>query len=170
MKKVVLIFIAIVSCFCIAGCTSTATTSSSSDNTNPVENKKIEYSLNQDIYIKNDAGEYKIKITGIRETSDRNQFSDTETKRVIIISYEYENISLEDDLYISSMDYKVYDKQGKVLEEYPADYKYPDSIGTGRSATAEMAYALNSDDNYVEIEFYDNMFNSKSDCLIKVEW
>ncbi len=64
----------------------------------------------------------------------------------------------------------MYDKQGKVLEEYPADYKYPDSIGTGRSATAEMAYALNSDDNYVEIEFYDNMFNSKSDCLIKVEW
>ena len=157
----------------ITGCTSNAQTSGESfknDSNLEKENKKTEYSLNQDIYVKNNDGEYRIKFTGIRETSDRNEFSDKTANRVVIISYEYENISMDEDLYISDIYFKLYDKQGNILESYPISYKYPDSIGTGRKTTAEAAFALNSSDNYLELEYYDNMFNSKSDCLVKIEW
>lgn len=173
MKKFLAVLsLTIISIF-MSGCTSDATTSSTkSTDEGSTEKKqsKTEYSLNQDIYVKNSSGEYRLKITGIRETSDRNEYSDTQADRVIIISYEYENISLEEDLYISDSDFKIYDKQGNILETYPVDYKYPDSIGNGRKATAEAAFALNSSDNYVELEYYDNMFNSKSDCLVKINW
>ena len=33
-----------------------------------------------------------------------------------------------------------------------------------------MAYALNNDQNYVELEYYDNVFNSKYDSKFKIEW
>ena len=66
---------------------------------------------------------------------------------------------------------KVYDKENNLLESYPADgTKYGSSVGTGRKSNGVGAYALNSDENYVEIEFYDNMFNSSADCKFVLEW
>ena len=108
MKKVLVSLVLVLSLLFLSGCSSNATTSSSSYGTSS-GNQKTEYGMNQDIYIKNSSGEYRLKITGIRETADRNEFSDTVANRVIIISYEYENISQEDDLYISDYDFKVYE-------------------------------------------------------------
>lgn len=173
MKRVLIFMLIITTSILMSGCTSDATTSttqSTDSSSSEQKSTRNEYSLNQDIYVKNSSGEYRLKFTGIRETSDRNEYSDVNADRVVIISYEYENISKEDDLYISDIDFKVYDKQGNILETYPVDYKYSDSIGPGRKTTAEAAYALNSIDNYLELEYYDNMFNSKSDCLVKIEW
>ena len=58
-----------------------------------------------------------------------NEFSDTKADRVVILSYEYENISLNNDLYISDFNFKLYDKENNALDSYPADVKYPDSVG-----------------------------------------
>ena len=153
----------------LTGCDSNAVTSDTQGSSTPSVNKKI-YGLNEDVYITNDSGEYRLKITGIKETSERNQFSDVEANRVVIISYEYENISLTDDLYISDYDFKVYDKDNNNLETYPADTKYSSSVGVGRKSSGEMALALNNNNNYMEVEFYDNMWNSSSDCIFKIEW
>jgi hypothetical protein len=169
MKRILISIIAVLAVFLITGCGSSASTSDSPYGSSS-SNNKTEYGMNQDIYIKNSSGEYRLKVTGIRETWDRNEFSDKQANRVIIISYEYENISLDEDLYISEYDFKVYDKAGTSLETYPVDYKYADSISQGRRTTAEAAYALNNDENYVELEYYDNMFNSRPDCLIKIQW
>ena len=173
MKKNSMIIICFVMMFTLVGCDSGAETSNNPSGTSEnssTENTKKSYGLNEDVYITNSSGEYKFKITGISETSDRNEFSDKVVNRVIIISYEYENISLEDDLSIDDWNFKIYDKDNNVMETYPVDTKYGDSIGQGRKATATVAYALNNDSNYIEVEYYDNMFNSKSDCVFKLEW
>ena len=128
------------------------------------------YKLNDDIYVKGSTGEYRVKFTNIYETKDRNEFSDKTAKKVIIIEYEYENISQEDDLYVDEMHFKLYDKENNQLETYPVSTKYGSSVSKGRKATASEAYALNSDNNYIELEFYDNMFNNKPDCKVVFEW
>ena len=145
------------------------TSSNTSTEENDSEKEKV-YGLNEPITIENSTGAYTITLTGVEETADRNQFSDIEANRVIIISYTYENISSEDTVFISSNNFKVYDKDNNALESYPASIKYGESISTGRKTDASMAYALNNDQNYIELEYYDNMFNSKYDCIFKVEW
>ncbi len=62
------------------------------------------------------------------------------------------------------------DKDNNILDTYPVTTEYPTSIGTGRKAKASEAYALNNSDNYIELEFYDNMCNSNSDCVFKLNW
>lgn len=154
----------------LTGCESSATTSETQNTEQPIVTKKT-YGLKDDIYITNDNGEYRLKITGIRETTDRNQFSDIVADRVVIISYEYENISLSDDLYISDYDFKVYDADNNSLDDYPLyNIDFSDTVGVGRKSLGEMAFALNNGSNYLELEYYDNMWNSSSDCIIKLEW
>lgn len=129
------------------------------------------YGLGEVVTVKTSLGEYNVKITKVEETADRNQFSDVQANRVILISYEYENVSYQNDLSVSELNMKVYDKENNLLESYPADgTKYGSSVGTGRKSNGVDAYALNSDENYVEIEFYDNMFNSSADCKFVLEW
>ena len=170
MKKIFLCLFLGVFLFNLTGCTSDASTSneaSGNEIKNPV---KKTYGLNEDVYITNSDGEYRLKITGISETSERNEYSDKVADRVIIISYEYENISLNEDLYISDYEFSAYDYDSNSLETYPVDTKYPSSVSTGRKATDSMSFALNNNNNYVELEFYDNMWNSSSDCIFKLEW
>ena len=156
--------------FAVGSGSSNVTTSTSSDGTQSSTSDLATYKLNDDIYVTNNSGKYRVKFTKIYETSDRNQFSDTQANRVVIIEYEYENISLEDDLYISELSFKSYDKENNNLETYPVNTKYPSNISKGRKTNASVAYALNSDSNYIELEFYDNMFNSKANCKVVFEW
>lgn len=126
--------------------------------------------LNEDAFLKNSAGEIRIKFLSVTETDERNEFSDLDPDRVVMIEYEYENKSREEDVYVSDMDFRAYDKANNVLETYPSDVKYPTSISMGRKANAEVSYALNNDNNYIELEFYDNSFNSKADAKFILEW
>ena len=153
------------------GSGSNVTTSSSDVGTQSTKSEVSKYKLNEDIYITNSSGKYRLKFTKIYETNDRNQYSDITANRVVIVEYEYENLTLPNDLYISSMDFKVYDKENNVLESYPAtETKYASAVATGRKATASEAFALNSSSNYIELDYYDNIFNSKADCRVVIEW
>lgn len=143
---------------------------SGNDVTTNSNGKTDNYKLNDDITVKSSSGEYRVKFTNIYETSERNQFSDKQANRVVIIEYEYENISKENDLYVSDLEFKLYDKDNNLLETYPANTKYASNVSKGRKTTASVAYALNNDNNYIELEFYDNMFNSKPDFKVIFEW
>lgn len=154
-----------------AGSGTNVTTTSSKTETQSKTSEIAKYKLNEDIYITKNSGKYRVKFTNITETDYRNEFSDVVADRVVIIEYEYENLTLKDDLYISSMNFKLYDKENNSMETYPAiDTKYPSSVGTGRKTTASEAFALNSENNYIELDLYDNMFNSKADCRVILEW
>ena len=153
------------------GSSSGATSSTDSEGTQSEKHELKTYKINEDIYITNNSGKYRVKFTSIKETNDRNQFSDTQANKVVVIEYEYENMTLEDDLFISdTTNFKAYDKENNQLETYPVDTKYSSNVSKGRKTTASVAYALNSDSNYVELEFYDNVWNSKPDCKLIFEW
>ena len=147
------------------------TTTSSDPNTKSQTSEIAKYKLNEDIYITNSDGKYRLKFTKVTETSERNEYTDVSANRVVIIEYEYENLTLPDDLYISSLDFNLYDKENNKMELYPStETIYPSQVGTGRKTVASEAFALNSSSNYIELDYYDNIFNSKADCRVILEW
>lgn len=178
MKKLIsAIFSIVIVCtfafFAIASSSDAETSSNGAGDSNSSSStaQMPTYKIGESVTVKNSTGEYTVKITGVKETSDRNEFSDVVAKKVILISYEYENVSYQNDLSVSDFNMKAYDKENNLLESYPAtEQKYGSSVGIGRKSNGVIAYALNSDSNYVEIEYYDNMFNSKADCKFVLEW
>lgn len=128
------------------------------------------YKIGDVIKVSTSNGSYSLTITGVTETDERNEFSDTKADRVIIVDYAYENIDVDDELYIFESNFKAYDADNNSLETYPADIKSADSISAGRKTTGQMAFALNNSTNKIELEYFDNMFNDSKDCLIVLEW
>lgn len=128
------------------------------------------YKIGDVIKVSTSNGSYSLTITGVTETDERNEFSDTKADRIIIVDYAYENIDVDDELYIFESNFKAYDADNNSLETYPADIKSADSISAGRKTTGQMAFALNNSTNKIELEYFDNMFNDSKDCLIVLEW
>lgn len=180
MTKLFAVLVSVMLLFAASGCTNQPVTSEKLNNgetkkasdskTVSEEESKKTYHIGEEVLVSTKNGEYKIKFTGIEETDERNQFSETKADRVVILSYEYENISLNNDLYISDFNFKLYDKENNALDSYPANVKYPDSVGIGRKTSAQVAYALNSLENYIELEYYDNIIGSKSNFKVVLEW
>ena len=140
--------------------------------------KEVEaYHIGDEILVETNNGKYSLCITGVSETPDRNQFSDKQADRAVIIDYKFENISHStdfqnyhnDELFISELDFSMYDADGERLETYPAEVKYAKSVSIGHKSSGQMAYALNNSQNYIEAEYHDNMFMS-SDFTIILEW
>ena len=159
---------------CALGSGTDPDVSNDSNGTEAKTNDQLKtYKLNEDIYITNNSGKYRVKFTSIKETKERNDFTDTKADRVVILEWEYENLTIEEDLLISDMlNFKLYDKDNNKLESYPVvnGTKYGGNVGKGRKTVSSEAYALNSAENYIELEFYDNVWNSKPDCKVIVEW
>ncbi|MDK0966101.1 DUF4352 domain-containing protein [Clostridium perfringens] len=134
------------------------------------ENKKT-LGIGETAYIndKNGVKSMAITIDNVKLTDERNQFSEKEAEKVVVIEYTYENIADEENLYIFDSNFKVYDASGNVLETYPAGVeKYPQAISKGKKCTANMSFALNNESNNLEIEFYDNMFNGKASEVFNI--
>ncbi|MGG5460190.1 DUF4352 domain-containing protein [Clostridium sp. B9] len=110
-----------------------------------------------------------LTINSVKLIDDRNQFSDKEANKVVEIEYTYENLGYDENLNVFDSNFKIYDDSGKILERYPAgSNKFPQAISRGKKCTASMAFALNNESNNLEIEFYENMFSDKSECIFKV--
>lgn len=143
----------------------------------PVEQEKKTYHIGDDILVETDAGSYSLCITGVSETSDRNQFSDQQADRVVIIDYNFKNISHStdfgdyhnDELHIGDFDFSMYDADGEILETYPANIKYAQAVSVGHKSSGQMAYALNNNQNYIEAEYHDNIFMGSNFTII-LEW
>jgi hypothetical protein len=169
MKRVLKVIFISFLLFSVTGCVENSDVSTIGG-----ENKKKEITtlrINEDAFIKNDEGEIRIKFLSVKETSERNEFFEGQVDRVVVIEYEYENKSREDDIFISDMSFKLYDNDNNALETYPAGVtKYPTNISTGRKMIAQESYVLNDDNNYIELEFYDNIFVSKADAKFILEW
>lgn len=147
------------------------------NNTENSPNQEIKaeaYHIGDEILVDTKNGSYSLCITGVHETDSRNQFCEKQADRVVIIDYNYENIShsgsRSNELFISEMAFKMYDADGNLMETYPVDVtNYPSAISPGHKASASIAYALNNDKNYIEAEYHDNFLNN-SDFTIELEW
>ncbi|MDU4830631.1 MAG: hypothetical protein E6X64_13390, partial [Clostridium perfringens] len=86
------------------------------------EEDKRPLSIGETAYINDENGVKSMAITidNVKLTDERNQFSEKEAEKVVVIEYTYENIADEENLYVFDSNFKVYDASGNVLETYPA--------------------------------------------------
>ena len=76
--------------------------------------------LGDTIYITTPSGDYELTFTNAHYIDERNEYSTTMADKVIMLEYEYKNISYEDEymdgLFVcEGVDYKVYDGDGYLL-------------------------------------------------------
>lgn len=91
-------------------------------------------------------------VDSVRNTDDRNEFADSQPEQVIIIHYSYENIANEDDIYFSSINFKVIDEGGNVCETYPASINtYPQTTPIGTKSEGEEAYGLKQQSSKIKL-------------------
>lgn len=158
----------------VASSSSAKTEGNKDEKSTSQENSQNEiptYKLGEKVSIKTSQGEYWIRFNSVKETKDRNEFSDKKANKVVLISYDFENVSYENDLFISDMVMKLYDKDNNALETYPSKLeKSAPSVSKGRKGSGVLAYALNNKNNYIELEYYSNMFNSSADCKFVLQW
>lgn len=153
--------------------TNTVNDSNSASEQTTQSNDEKMYKIGDTVTMHTKRGDYSLKITGVRETSERNEFANEKPKKVILIDYEYQNISFDTDVVISNLYFKVYDNDGNVLTVYPAiDTKSPTTIGQGKKATASVAYGIDSDEKSVSLDFYDITLESifNSECSFNLSW
>ena len=83
------------------------------------------YGLNEEWIVD---GQWKLKITDVKTTPDRNKYSKAQVAQVVLIKYTYENLGYKDeyqDLFL--MPRTVVDGAKKVSEIYPVrSSKYPE--------------------------------------------
>ncbi|MEE1503221.1 MAG: hypothetical protein UGF89_03115 [Acutalibacteraceae bacterium] len=117
-------------------------------------------------------GNYKLKITKVLEVEPNPKEADApEAKTVAIVVYEYTNDDIEHGLVIGSTHFKAYDGKGKELEQYPQkDLFEPSDVGASGTFTASVAFALNSEDDYLKIEYYKDISAKKPDVVFEQEW
>ena len=117
-------------------------------------------------------GNYTLKITKVLEVAPNPKEADApEAKTVAIVVYEYTNDDIAHGLVIGNSHFKAYDSKGKELEQYPQkDLFEPSDVGASGTFTASVAFALNSDEDYLEIEYYKDISAKKPDVVFEQEW
>lgn len=191
MKKKILSFILLstISLSCLYGC---AVVEKPNTSTSKVEENKSEntqqdiitepvierYKIGDVVRISTEDGDYEICFTSVTEINERNQFAENNPSKVVLISYKYENISYNKKLYdgstsneisINAWDLNVYDADGNLLNTYPATMNFGTGVTPGHKGTGEIAYGLDNDTNYLEIEYSANLLDSYT-CVFDLEW
>ena len=139
--------------------------------------EKEHYSIGDTVTVQTENGDYSFTIKGVSETAERNEYADTDPDRVILVDYEYENISYavefgdyyNDKLYLGTGDFEFYDTEGRSIDDYPISYAYPHSISPGHKTSGQMALGLNSDSNYIEIELDDYGYKGPG-IVVDLDW
>lgn len=141
------------------------TTSNNADKSLGIQNCKI----GDTITVKNGADDYTLQITGVTESTDRNEFADEKPKQVFLIDYNYLCNNTDSGLYISDMNFKIIDEQGEIGYIYPIDTKEPQNITSGVSCKAQMAFGVNNTSKKIKLQFFDNMFYGKPTAIYEIE-
>ena len=141
------------------------TTITNSNGTN-TQNCKI----GDTITIKSGSGdEYTLQITDVKQSDERNEFSDKEPAQVFIIDYNYSCTKTESGVYVSDMNFKIIDEQGEIGESYPISVKDPQSITSGTTCKAQMALCVYNNSSKIKLQFFENMFNGTPDAIYEIE-
>lgn len=117
-------------------------------------------------------GSYSLKITTVFDTEpDPKESEVPDAERVAVVVYEYTNDDIAHGLAIGNSHFKAYDANGKELEQYPQNNLFePGEVGTSGTFTASVAFALNNDENYLKIEFYNDISGKKADAVFEQKW
>lgn len=125
-------------------------------------------STNQDSYAIGETwvveGQWEITVTGVEETSSRNEYSDYNPAAVYIVSYSYKNLGYEDPywdgLYIG-LDDGIVDAAGKMGYSYPGDVAvYPQETPIGASCDGQACIGV---DNAGSFEIHFSKYDGNDD-------
>lgn len=117
-------------------------------------------------------GSYSLKITAVYDTApDTDEPNPPEAERVAVVVYEYTNEDISSGLSIGNTHFKAYDKNGKELEQFSQKGLFEvGEAGQSDTYTASVAFALNNDENYIKVEFYNDTASKKPDAVFEKEW
>ena len=108
-------------------------------------------------------GQWKLKITDVKTTPDRNKYSKAQVAQVVLIKYTYENLGYKDeyqDLFL--MPRTVVDGAKKVSEIYPVrSSKYPEPTPVGAISESTVGYGLSMESDNIKIYFEQFDHNAK---------
>lgn len=136
------------------------------------KNLNNKYKIKESYYEKDEDGNMLMSVTinSLSEIKERNKFLNTKANKVILLEFMYENLDLSENLFISDSNFKVYDKEGNILESYPVDSeKVAKSISKGKKCTASAAYALNSKSKEIIVEFYSNILDNTPSAIFNLK-
>lgn len=109
-------------------------------------------------------------VNSVTATAERNQFSDKTPTQVVVINYSYENLGMDEDLYISSGSFNVIDADGNVATTYPAGSNiYPQSCPKGAKSDGEQSYGLKSSGNTIKLRLEEYLPGSYEKALRNFE-
>lgn len=118
---------------------------------------KFFYSVGQNtkLLVKKNLSQYLVIIDKTYITQQRNQNSQFEAEKIIVIEGKIENTNHE-IISLTNNNFFVYDKSGNRLTFCPLSgaQEEPIQIPMGRSETFLYAYALNDESNNIEIEYF----------------
>lgn len=118
------------------------------------------YGLNEEWIVD---GQWKLKITDVKTTPDRNKYSKAQVAQVVLIKYTYENLGYKDeyqDLFL--MPRTVVDGAKKVSEIYPVrSSKYPEPTPAGAISESTVGYGLSVESDKIKIYFEQFDYNAK---------
>ena len=147
MKTKILLSSLLVSAIILNGCSSkkeeTKTNSSSTEQTKQETPKEKIYGLNDEWVVE---GQWKLKITSVTPTAERNQFSEDKPAQVVVINYTYENLgytSDAQDLFLTP---------SNVIDEGVKTYPKPTPVGAIMDG-AQAAYGLQTESKTIKIIF-----------------
>lgn len=109
---------------------------------------------------------YALTILSVKETEERNEFSENEVAQVLIVEYLYENLNSDEEIYISDMEFKMVDEGGNMMDSYPVEAGFsPEYTPKGAKTLASFAVGTTEPSTNVTFHYYDNFFSSSADCV-----
>lgn len=130
----------------------------------PKQEEPLIFKQGEVVSIIDSSGEvlYNVTIDSVEKTEDRNQFDTSNPAEVIKIRYTYENIANPQELYISSMSFKVIDASKSIASTYPnGNDNYPERIPVGVVCSADESFGLKNASSTITIHFYGDIYSAK---------
>ena len=110
------------------------------------------YGLNEEWIVD---GQWRLKITEVKTTQDRNKHIKDKIAQVVIIKYTYENLGFKNeyqDLFLTPR--TVVDGAEKEARTYPVNSsKYPEPTPIGVISESAMGYGLSTESDKIKISF-----------------
>lgn len=118
-------------------------------------------------------GQWEFTVNSVTTHRLCNSYSNEEdgykNEQVVVIDYTYKNLGyrglygLEDDLYISSSSFYVYDETGEVAESYACTHgKYPKPCIAGTKSTAQEVFVLPNESSKITLVVKETYYTSNA--------
>lgn len=114
--------------------------------------------------------QYALTFISAKETDERNSFSEEDVTQVVEIVYVYENLDMDDDLYISELDFSFVDEKGNMIKTYPLDNRY-ELVQTPKGTKGFGAFHVGTKETstFIKALYTDNWFSKDVLGEFKIE-